>query len=85
MANDQTLLETISNIIEQDVAKIAKRASKEQLDRTSASNLVDYAKVQIALDRHQKQLEEQAEQAKIDASTYEELRAKAEAIIKGGR
>lgn len=76
-----TLLDDIQDIINADVARIKASAATKKLDRTSAGNLVDYAKLQIAIERHQLDQELQAEKSAIKDSELVDLRAKAAAFI----
>lgn len=81
MSDETTLLDDIFAIIEGDVKKIKTKAKSEQLDKASASNLVDYAKLLMASETHQLRLEEAAAKEQIQAEEYKRLRAMAEEVL----
>lgn len=85
MADKEDLIDTILDIVRGDVARIKKSAKERQLDKLEADNLVSYAGLQIKIEAHQLKLEEAAENQKMNAEQYAELKQAAAALIKKGQ
>lgn len=75
-------LERIRAIIESDITSIEEASKEGSLDRGSAAKLVDYAKLEIALQRHEADISDAEEAQEIAKQQYEALKEQVQRALK---